>query len=283
MTAKKKQKPNRRNNVDEAGKPRGPATKMLARILIWTTATISVIALLYGSYTGLKWVLFTHNSHFTLNALDVKATENLRSEGVVQILAGIGIQPGTANLFEIDILAARQRLEQEVVVARAEVSRRIPDTLVVRIYERRPSAKLQCKPRLLIDDEGYILPYWETRGDILLPTITGIHKPSQLSPGQVTTDKALLGAVRFLHETRSRPEGVIYDIELIQLDYYLPSLKVHLRKRDIFLDGAVVIVPVDGMDAALDRLRDIVKMRMEAGKVTRFIDVTYEKNCPVKS
>ncbi len=255
----------------------------LLRILIWVTVLAVAVAVLWGIWHGSGLLLFTRNPFFTLNAIEVEATPNLREEGVIQILEQIGVRKGAANLFQVDPRGIRERLEREVVVARAEVSRRLPDGLAIRIYERRPAAKLKCVPRLLVDGEGRILPYWETRGDALLPTITAIREPSRLSPGEIPEDKALLGAVEFLRKISARPEGVSYDVSLVQLDYYLPSLKIHLRRRDVFRDGAVIVVPVDKMDAALDRLRDIVKLRMEAGKMTSFIDVTYEKNCPVRS
>lgn len=278
-TTGKTQKETRR--AGGRGRP-GVLTGIVARILVWVTVVTVIMGILYGTIVGARWLLFTGNDYFTLQQIEVEATPNLRKEGVVQILEQMGIHVGATNLFTIHLRDVRDRLEHEVVVARSEVHFRLPDTLAVRLYERSPVAKLRCVPRYLMDEEGMILPYWETRGDSLLPEITAIRDPGSLSQGSIPDDPALLGAGEFLRKIRSRPEGVAYDVALIQLDYYLPSLRVHLRRRDIFRNGAEITVPIKGMDAALDRLRDIVRLRAEAGKSTSSIDVTYEKNCPVR-
>ena len=58
----------------------------------------------------------------------------------------------------VDVAAIRQRLLQFGWVKDARVSRRLPDTLVIDIVERRPAALWQDKQRLaLIDAEGVVL------------------------------------------------------------------------------------------------------------------------------
>jgi len=58
----------------------------------------------------------------------------------------------------VDVAAIRSRLLQFGWVKDARVSRRLPDTLVIDIVERRPAALWQDKQRLaLIDSEGVVL------------------------------------------------------------------------------------------------------------------------------
>src|SRR5687767_15916406 len=58
----------------------------------------------------------------------------------------------------VDVAAIRQRLLQFGWVRDARVSRRLPDTLVVDIVERRPAAIWQHNQRLaLIDMDGVVL------------------------------------------------------------------------------------------------------------------------------
>ena len=58
----------------------------------------------------------------------------------------------------VDVARIRQRLLQFGWVKDARVSRRLPDTLVIDIVERRPAALWQDKQRLaLIDAEGVVL------------------------------------------------------------------------------------------------------------------------------
>ena len=66
-------------------------------------------------------------------------------------------QPSTAMPL-VDLEGTRQRLLQFGWVRDARVSRRLPDTLVVEVAERRPSAIWQHNRRLaLIDNEGMVL------------------------------------------------------------------------------------------------------------------------------
>jgi cell division septal protein FtsQ len=251
------------------------------RVLLWLAVTVAVVGAGVISTYGLFRVFVTANPHFTLESIDIEATPTIDQKTVRDIVAEMGVREQETNLLTVDIEAVRERLEQEVVIDRATVVRRLPDTLVISLYERHPVAQLHCKPKRLIDDDGTILPWWQTGDAALLPEITGIRDPKQLKPGAKAEDEALLGALSFLRRIRSRPEGVLYDVAIIQLDYYLPSLRVHLRERDTFRNGAVIVIPVKGMEAALDRLRDVVRLRSDANQTTSLIDATYERNLRV--
>jgi len=251
------------------------------RILLWGVLLAVAVAALSLAAFGLFRVFLAGNPHFTLEYIDVEVTPAISKRQVCDIVAEMGIREYQTNLLTIDLETVRRRLEKEVVISRAVVIRQIPDTLVISLYERRPVAVLHCRPRRLIDEHGIVLPWWQTGDAGLLPEITGIRTPLTLRPGTKTTDEALRGALAFLEKIGARPEGVLYDVATIQLDYYLPSLRVYLRQRDTFRKGAVLIVPVKGMDAALDRLRDIATLRSKAEQTTGFIDATYERNLPV--
>ena len=65
---------------------------------------------------------------------------------------------GKAPQALVDVSAIRERLLQFGWVKDARVSRRLPDTLVIDIVERRPAAMWQSEGRLaLIDSEGVVL------------------------------------------------------------------------------------------------------------------------------
>jgi cell division protein FtsQ len=68
--------------------------------------------------------------------------------------AAFGVEPGDP-LLSVSLRATRQRIETIQWVRQAEVERRLPDTIVVRLVERRPFAVWQHDGRfVLIDRDG---------------------------------------------------------------------------------------------------------------------------------
>lgn len=254
----------------------------LKRIFFWTGSLLLLLVILCTASYGFRKVFFVQNPYFIIRNIEIHTTKNFSEDSVRQILADLGVQKGKTNLMVLDTRRIRQRLEKAIIVERARVIRRLPDTLVISILQRVAVAKLHCRPQRFIDDQGYILPWWESGGIGFLPEITGVRNPSRLRPGKPVQERPLLGALRFLSLIGTRPEGVSFDIATIQLDYELPSIYVYLRERDAFAANARIRIPVEKMPAALDRLRDIVRLRLEDGHKTHFADVTYERNVPLE-
>ena len=91
---------------------------------------------------------------FTVDRVDVKGLEQMDSAPVYEIAAS---QKSMAMPL-VDVEGIRARLLQYGWVKDARVSRRLPDTLVIDIVERKPAALWQDKQRLaLIDSEGVVL------------------------------------------------------------------------------------------------------------------------------
>ncbi|HEX8623674.1 MAG TPA: cell division protein FtsQ/DivIB [Allosphingosinicella sp.] len=91
---------------------------------------------------------------FAMKRVEIKGAEHIRQIDVYNIAFD---QPSTAMPL-VDLEATRQRLLQFGWVRDARVSRRLPDTLVVDIVERRPAAIWQHNQRLaLIDMDGVVL------------------------------------------------------------------------------------------------------------------------------
>ena len=87
---------------------------------------------------------------------------NVMVEGRVEtaaadILAALGAERGSP-LLGIDVAAAKARLESLPWIKSAMVERRLPDTLHVRVEERRPFALWQLGKRLsVIDRDGVVI------------------------------------------------------------------------------------------------------------------------------
>jgi cell division protein FtsQ len=91
---------------------------------------------------------------FSLKHVEIKGAEHVRQLDVYNIAFD---QPSAAMPL-VDLEATRQRLLRYGWIKDARISRRLPDTLVVDIVERKPAAIWQHNRRLaLIDSEGVVL------------------------------------------------------------------------------------------------------------------------------
>jgi len=102
-------------------------------------------ALLAGGALTVRWAM--SSPRFALR--DIAVTGNLRLGGDA-LLARAGVAEGE-NLFRLSTRAIERRLRASPWVVDAEVSRRLPDGLDIRIVERQPAALL------VIDGAGLYL------------------------------------------------------------------------------------------------------------------------------
>jgi cell division protein FtsQ len=146
-------------------------------------------------------------------------------------------QPSSAMPL-VDLEGTRQRLLQFGWVREARVSRRLPDTLVVDIVERKPAAIWQQNGRLsLIDMEGVILEQVKLEAMPDLPIVLGAG--ANLHAGE-------LGAlVQTVPQLKAMMEGATW---------------VGGRRWDIrFSSGETLALP-EGEDASKKALAHFAKM-----------------------
>jgi cell division protein FtsQ len=91
-------------------------------------------------------------------AVESVEVEGRHRAGRAAILSALGVHRGTPMLA-VDPATAKARLEALPWVRSAAVERRLPDTLYVRLVERRPLAFWQRNGKLaLVDREGEVIP-----------------------------------------------------------------------------------------------------------------------------
>lgn len=83
---------------------------------------------------------------FAVTRIDISGTARTPKESV---RAALGAHPGQ-SIFDFDIYAARARLKRLPWVQEAEVRRRYPGDLAVRIVEKQPFARWQGKDRIFV-------------------------------------------------------------------------------------------------------------------------------------
>ncbi|HYD38510.1 MAG TPA: cell division protein FtsQ/DivIB [Allosphingosinicella sp.] len=118
----------------------------LAGALLWALRIPQMVGGTLGESVG--------EMGFAMKRVEIKGANHIRQLDVYNIAFD---QPSSAMPL-VDLEGTRQRLLKFGWVRDARVSRRLPDTLVVDIVERRPAAIWQHNQRLaLIDMEGVVL------------------------------------------------------------------------------------------------------------------------------
>ncbi len=131
-------------------------------------------------------------------ALDKVEVEGRDRQSKESILAALAVRPGMPVL-DIDLAAAQARLEALTWVRSAEIERRMPDTLFIRIEERQPLAFWQKDGKLmLIDRDGMVIPAGDLAPYGPLIVLVGDDAPGNAVPlfEMLKTEPALAARVR---------------------------------------------------------------------------------------
>ena len=196
----------------EAGRPAPrPGVSRLAsrRVLKWATVALAggriVAAAIWVVQPGtLKGVGEGIRAGFVSATADAGMTvQRILTEGQSRtsphaIRAAVGIDVGTP-IFEVDLDAARERVQAIGWVERVTVERHLPSTLHVRVVERTPVALWQRNQRLVMVDRAGAEIAADTVGLFgHLPVIVGDgaldHMPTLLDA--MATDPVLSGRVQ---------------------------------------------------------------------------------------
>lgn len=219
----------------------------------------------------LRGLLFSENGRFVIRNLDLVSDGKLDPRHLREYAH---VSEGM-NLFAVDLRKVRQDLESVPIVDSVAVTRRLPDTLIVRVKERVAAARLgedTAGYALALDRDGYVLgPSSSARH---LPAISG-YRARELRPGSRVGDRSVRGALHVL--------------ELCDL----PKLSRLLRVKSIdvshpdFLDvrlvrGERVLLSHEGVEVKLERLCDIIRHTADAGQAIASIDMTVDRNFPIQ-
>lgn len=101
-----------------------------------------------------------------------------------KIVASTGIKPG-CGLFDVNLVAVAIKLRNEYAARDFTVFRRLPDTIMIRVQERKPVALLGTEKVIGVDEEGVPLPHVGQEMVSTLPIISGIKSTASLADPQV--------------------------------------------------------------------------------------------------
>ena len=235
-------------------------------LTLMTLVLFGVVGVAWAGIRGVGSWLYTGNDRYQLERVEVETTGRLQADHILEYGR---IQPGD-NLFALDLDDIRNQLELVPLIRRAELQIQLPHTLMVRITERKPVARVGAGPRqfpLTVDLDGYVLG--PARNSNLLPLITGVQDKG-LTPGSQLRDTAVIDAlavVSLCQETRLADILRIDHIDVSHPDYLDLTLASKLR----------VLLP---RNPSKTKLEETAAILLSGHAPRSFLDMTMDSNIP---
>jgi cell division protein FtsQ len=175
---------------------------------------------------------------------------------VAAAYAALGVVKGD-SIFAFDPALARERLLRLPWVADAEVRRQLPDTVVVRLVEKRPFALWQNGNRVaVIERSGAVIT---TNGSNDLPRL-----PLVVGPGAPEAAANLIDALGTEKAVSARVAAVE---------------RIGERRWDLLLSGGVTVrLPEDGWKTELSELENLIVEKGVLERDIEMIDLRYRDN-----
>lgn len=228
--------------------------------LLWIAANgVLALSLLLAGY----WLFdrTQSDSRFSVRKIQIVGAQYTAADALQKIHRRYN---GT-NLFRLDVLQLRRELDALPWVERAEIEKQIPDTLVIRVVERRPVALLGGTAPHYLDREGKAFaPLSRTVGDPDLPLVNG------------ESAQDIRRCVDFLHELRAT-EPALYS-RVSEVSPLVPE-GFRVFDRDlrtwISVDGA-------GSRRKWVALYDIVQREGFAAGEVQYADLRFDRRIVVR-
>lgn len=170
-----------------------------------------VVALATTAAWGLRQYVTT-SPRFAITTVVVEGGKH-RTEAEIGARAGVAVGQ---NVFSTDLDAARARLLADPFIAAAEVSRRLPGTVTIRVEEREAAAIVALSRLHLVARDGTIIKPVEVGDPTDLPVVTGIDDAAAAADREGVT------------EALERALDLASDYEAMSLAAKAPLQEVHL-------------------------------------------------------
>ena len=138
---------------------------------------------------------FLGSPFFNVRTIVVQGNSLVSSQDLLA-LANVGVG---ANIFQVSTGDIVKNVSLHPLVKSVEVSRKLPNTLVISIVERKPVAMIPVQNGFVkVDEQGIFLQRSDVWPKQPLPIISGIRLPENLNLGQAIPNPALLEALKLL-------------------------------------------------------------------------------------
>ncbi len=171
----------KRQSGRRPGKKKGVNWSGVSRILLAGFLMLALTGGLGGTVYGIKkWI--STCSYFFVSSIEVRGEKRLTGREIIDLS---GIKEGD-NIFAVDLKSVSEKLSRQPWIRFAEVDRRLPDSIVIRVEERHPVALARIGDRLfLVDSDGTCFKSFSEPEGFSAPVITGIDTDTT-GPGKIS-------------------------------------------------------------------------------------------------
>ncbi len=216
----KKKRPNRRR--------RAPLkNRMVKRLKGLFKLTLVIVAIPLVAYAGWRFYDFLYTTPLLgIDDIVVLGNERVSKEDIINMA---GISRGE-NLFVVDTKDIIARVMKEPWIDGTEVRKRIPNTIIIEVSERRPLAIVNAGGLHLMDRKGVVFKSISPRDDIDLPIISGFSR-EELDYG--ISSIPMYKTITLLRELEGRKGFGLEDVSEIYIgkdgDFTIYTLKGAVR------------------------------------------------------
>jgi cell division protein FtsQ len=178
--------------------------------------------------------LYLRGSLFVVREIEV---EGLESVDYAQVVRQSGLELG-GSIFKVDREKIRRNMTRLGKVELVEIETRMPDTVVLKVHERKPAAMISyLGVVMLVGEDGCMIQQMDSMGDYDLPVLSGL-KISQYQVGRKvasTMEGQVDSALEVLAELRTQSiENQVSELNVQDLDniYLITRTGLHVKLGD---------------------------------------------------
>ena len=205
-------------------------------------------------FLAIGWYLLSNSGLFTIDAIVVQGNSHYTAEEIINMGHA---SPGRNIIYKANIKETREFLENNPYIKRAEVKRRLPSTLVIRVTEREEHLAFKYDDDYLVMDEDGIL-LKKSRNKPMTTIVQGIVVSKIKLGEKIGTENnkrmdMVLDLIKMMMKSdlyyvsvdissEKKVKAYIYDTLVVKADYdtlmtNMENGRLHLVLEKLFGDG----------------------------------------------
>jgi len=270
MGARKKTTTQKKPQYVKGKKQSGAGSSVLTRRSISMVLLIGVLCgIIFGIWKGIEWInhkLYAGNPCFEIQHLIISSDGKLTEDRIREYT---GLREGT-NLFAVDFDEIEVCFSKVPVVESVYLERKLPHTLMVKVKERVPVARISAEKfrryPYVADRFGFVLPPRKSAAS--LPLIKGLDSKLQLGLQAEHPDvETALKIIALCDSTGYLRDYVhIESLNVKYSDYIDMRLKNDIRVR----------MPRFSLRPKLIKLASVIKIASGQGRRVKEVDLTLD-------
>ncbi|MCP4371291.1 MAG: FtsQ-type POTRA domain-containing protein [Deltaproteobacteria bacterium] len=177
----------------------------------------------------------TQCDYFKAKSLTITGNHSFSDK---QIISQTGFKNGV-NIFSVNLSIAQKKLLAHPWIEEAEISRKLPDGITIRIKEHKAAAIVDLGRRFLINNKGKIFKEFNAEDAGVLPVINGLRYSDISTSSKLGLHDSGNNSVALFNKERSNPYGAVLDV--LRLGQRAESVLPNKLIRQILVDREIGI------------------------------------------